>query len=72
MSEISSVIIVLKPFAVQINGCFLCYINTSLKWQRGCMVKVNINFYILLIDSSSIRNVKYNLEDDCVLFYKQE
>ena len=34
-----------------------CNGNAGLKWQRGCMFKVNINLLILLIISSS-KNVK--------------
>ena len=56
--EISSVIIVEKPFAQQTMERVLCNGNTSLEWQCGCMVKVNINLQILLTVSSSKRNVK--------------
>ena len=41
--EIGSVTIVWKQFAERITGWFLCNGNTGLKWQCGCMVKVNIN-----------------------------
>ena len=41
MSEISSVIIVQKPFQSKLRGWFLCNSNTGRKWQRGCMVKRN-------------------------------
>ena len=58
MSEIASVIIVQKPFAEQINRCFLCNGNTVMKWQCGCMIKVNINLQILEIVSSLKRIVK--------------
>ena len=43
VSKIGSAIIIQEPFAEQSNGLFLCNGNASLKWQRGCMVKVNIN-----------------------------
>ena len=43
VSEISSVIIVWNPFPEQINGMVSMNGNTILKWQYGCMVKVNIN-----------------------------
>ena len=39
-------------------GLFLCNSNKSLKWKRGCMVKVNINLLILLIVCSSKRNMQ--------------
>ena len=35
--------------------------NNGLKWQRECMIKVNVNFYIFLIVSSSKKNVKQRL-----------
>ena len=50
--EIGIIIIVQKPFAEQINGWFRCNGNTGLKWQRGCMFKVNSNLQILLTSYS--------------------
>ena len=35
--------------------------NNGLKWQRECIIKVNVNFYIFLIVSSSKKNVKQQL-----------
>ena len=58
VSEASSVIIVQKTFAEQINEWFLCNGNTDLKQQRECMVMVNINLQTFLIVSGSKRNVK--------------
>ena len=58
MSEISSVIIVQKPLQSKSRGWFLYNSNTGLKWQRGCMVKVNIKSEILFIVSRLRRSVK--------------
>ena len=33
-------------------------VTLAFKWQRGCMVNVNINLQILLIVSSAKRNVR--------------
>ena len=53
-------------------GWFPCNGNTGLKWQRGCMVKVNISLSILFIFSSSKRNVRLQLGDKSILLFKQE
>ena len=47
-----------KPLQSKSRGWFLCNSNTGLKWQRGCMVKVNIKSEILFIVSRLRRSVK--------------
>ena len=40
---------------------WILFNNNGLKWQRECMINVNVNFYIFLIVSSSKKNVKQQL-----------
>ena len=55
-----------------ITVLYLYNSNAGLKWQRGCMVKVNINLKILPNASSPKRNVQYNLLDEWIPLFKQE
>ena len=43
VSEISSDVVVKNPYTEQTMQYFLSNGNTGPKWQRGCMVNININ-----------------------------
>ena len=45
VSEISSDVVVKNPYTEQTMQYFLSNGNTGPKWQRGCMVNININLW---------------------------